>query len=110
MKQKISRALINIIEEKYKKSKNSFDEKLDVGQIIEISTKISEGEKERIQTYEGLIIAKKNKNNSQTITLRRTVEGIGLEQIFFVHSPKIQQIKKKENIKVRRSKLYFLRK
>jgi large subunit ribosomal protein L19 len=108
MKQKISKALVSIIDKQHKKVESEFEKSLNVGQIIEISTKVSEGEKERIQKYEGLIIAKKN--NSKTITLRRSVEGIGIEQIFFIHSPKIQQIKKKESIKIRRSKLYFLRK
>jgi large subunit ribosomal protein L19 len=107
-KQKISKALVSIIDKQHKKVESEFEKSLNVGQIIEISTKVSEGEKERIQKYEGLIIAKKN--NSKTITLRRSVEGIGIEQIFFIHSPKIQQIKKKESIKIRRSKLYFLRK
>lgn len=110
MEKKISTNLLQIIEEKHKKLDFSIEKNLMIGEIVEISYKIVEGDKERIQTYEGIIIAKNNKNLGKTITLRRTIQGIGVEQIFFLHSPKIQKIKKKDKIRVRRSKLYFLRK
>jgi large subunit ribosomal protein L19 len=110
MEKKVSTNLLQIIEEKHKKVDFSIDKNLMVGEIVEISYKIFEGDKERLQTYEGIIIAKKNKNLGKTITLRRTIQGIGVEQIFFLNSPKIQKIKKKDKIRVRRSKLYFLRK
>ena len=110
MEKNVSTSLLQIIEEKHKKLDFSIDKNLMVGEIVEISYKVFEGDKERLQTYEGIIIAKKNKNLGKTITLRRTIQGIGVEQIFFLNSPKIQKIKKKDKIRVRRSKLYFLRK
>ena len=97
---------IQKIEEKYI-SKNLPDIK--VGDVIQLSYKILEGDKERIQYFEGLIIAINNKNISKSFTLRRTVQGIGVEQIFFFNSPKIINIIKKQSSKIRRSKLYFLR-
>jgi large subunit ribosomal protein L19 len=110
MEKKISTSLLQIIEEKHRKLDFSIDKNLTVGEIVEVSYKVFEGDKERLQTYEGIIIAKNNKNLGKTITLRRTIQGIGVEQIFFLNSPKIQKIKKKDKIRVRRSKLYFLRK
>ncbi len=106
MSKKISSKFIKIIEENFQKPEPI---SLKIGEIIEISYKIVEGGKERIQKYEGILIAKNNKNLGKTITLRRTVQGIGVEQVFFLFSPRIQTIKKKEKISVRRAKLYFLR-
>lgn len=87
----------------------SFKEGLNVGDIVRIGYIIPEGDKERTQYYEGLIICKKNKGLGKTFTLRRTVQGIGVEQIFLVNSPKITSILKKQASKVRRAKLYFIR-
>ena len=84
-------------------------EKIRVGDIIRLSYIIPEGEKERIQSYEGLIIGIQNRGLGKSFTLRRLVQGIGVEQIFLAHSPKIISITKKQSSKVRRSKLYFLR-
>jgi large subunit ribosomal protein L19 len=83
---------------------------LSVGNIVQISYRIPEGEKERIQMYEGIIISKNNNNFNKTFTIRRFVDGIGLEQIFVFNSPKILKIVKKNSYKVRKAKLYFLRK
>ena len=94
------------IEENYS-SKNIPEIK--VGDVIQLSYKILEGDKERLQNFEGLVIAKNNKNLGKSFTLRRTVQGIGVEQIFFFNSPKIVSIIKKQSSKIRRSKLYFLR-
>ena len=80
-----------------------------MGDILRIGYNIPEGEKERIQYYEGLVIAKQNRGLGKTFTLRRSVQGIGIEQIFLVHSPKILSIVKKQSSKVRRAKLYFIR-
>ena len=87
----------------------SLKEGLNVGDIVRIGYIIPEGDKERTQYYEGLIICKKNKGLGKTFTLRRTVQGIGGEQIFFLNSPKITSILKKQASKVRRAKLYFIR-
>jgi large subunit ribosomal protein L19 len=101
-----SKNLIDIIENKFIK-KDIIN--LQVGDIIKIGYKIPEGEKERIQIYEGLIISKNNRSLGKSFTIRRTVQGIGVEQIFLLHSPKIISIIKKQSSKVRRAKLYFIR-
>jgi large subunit ribosomal protein L19 len=105
-----SKNLISIIEKKFLRT-DTFVQKneLKVGDVVKIGYKIPEGEKERIQFYEGLVISKNNKNLGKTFTLRRTVQGIGIEQIFLLHSPKITSIIKKQSSKVRRAKLYFIR-
>jgi len=82
---------------------------LSIGDNIRIGVKIIEGNKERIQFYEGTIIAKKNSSINTTITVRKILQGIGVERIFLIHSPKIDSIKILRSSKVRRSKLYYLR-
>lgn len=83
---------------------------LSVGNLISIDYKIFEGDKERIQNCEGLIISIKNKGLSKTIKIRRIVQGIGVEQTFFLYSSKILSISIKKRYKVRRSKLFFISK
>lgn len=100
------------VEKKISKEKeNNKNQKdiISVGDIIRIGYLIPEGNKERTQYYEGLIIAQKNRGLGKTVTLRRTVQNIGLEQVFFLNSPKIVSIIKKQSSKVRRAKLYFMR-
>jgi large subunit ribosomal protein L19 len=94
-KNNISKSLISIIENKFLR-KDLYDEKnsVNVGDIIKIGYKIPEGEKERIQFYEGLVISKQNRALGQSFTIRRNVQGIGIEQIFLAHSPKITSISK----------------
>ena len=82
---------------------------LKIGDSVKIGVKIIEGNKERVQFYEGTIIAKKNTSINTTITVRRIFQGIGVERIFLIHSPKIDSIKVLKSSKVRRSKLYYLR-
>jgi large subunit ribosomal protein L19 len=109
---KISMNLVEFVESKYLKVNQLRDiknEKIQVGDIIKVSYSIPEGNKERIQSYEGLIIAIQNRGLGKSFTLRRSVQGIGVEQIFLVNSPKISEITKKQSSKVRRSKLYFMR-
>nr|AYO28207.1 ribosomal protein L19 [Synura sphagnicola] len=107
--------LIRYVESNYLKKKKKSDNQLDfltlkVGDIIRIGYLIPEGEKERTQYYQGLIIAIKNRGIGKSLIIRRTVQGIGIEQIFILNSPKIVSILKKQSSKVRRSKLYFIRK
>lgn len=80
-----------------------------IGDNVKIGVKIIEGNRERIQFYEGIIIAKKNSSVNTTITVRKTLQGIGIERIFLLHSPKISSIEVLRSSKVRRSKLYYLR-
>ena len=82
---------------------------LKIGDNIKVGIKIIEGNKERIQFYEGTIITKKNVSVNTTITVRKTLQGVGLERIFLLHSPKVDSIKVLRSPKVRRSKLYYLR-
>ena len=82
---------------------------LKIGDSVQIGVKIKEGNKERIQFYEGTIIAKKNSLINKTITVRKILQGIGVERIFLIHSPKIDSIEVLRSSKVRRSKLYYLR-
>jgi large subunit ribosomal protein L19 len=87
----------------------SYENIVKPGAIIRIAYKIPEGEKERIQHYEGTVISKQNRSISKTFKIRRSVQGIGVEQTFLANSPKIVSIVLKQLSKVRRAKLYFLR-
>lgn len=82
---------------------------LNIGDSIKIGVKIIEGTKERVQFYEGTILAKKNRGLNKTITVRKIFQGIGVERIFLIHSPKIDSINILRSSKIRRSKLYYLR-
>ena len=88
--------------------KNDLPE-LKIGDNVKIGVKIIEGNKERIQYYEGTIIAKKNTSINTTITVRKVLQGIGIERVFLIHSPKIDSISILRSAKVRRAKLYYLR-
>jgi len=79
------------------------------GDGVKLGVKIIEGNKERIQFYEGTVIAKKNSSINTTITVRKVFQNIGVERIFLVHSPKVDSIQIIKSAKVRRSKLYYLR-
>ena len=96
-----------------KNLENNFTKKdlplLKIGDSVKIGVKIIEGNKERIQFYEGTIIAKKNSSINTTITVRKVLQGIGVERIFLIHSPKVDSITVLRSAKVRRSKLYYLR-
>ena len=83
---------------------------LKIGDSVKIGVKIIEGNKERVQFYEGTIIAKKNSSINTTITVRKILQGIGIERVFLLHSPKLDSITVLRSSKVRRSKLYYLRK
>ena len=80
-----------------------------VGDTVRVGVRISEGNKERVQPYEGVVIAKRHGGTNQTITVRRIFQGIGVERIFLVHSPQVASIKVERRGKVRRAKLFYLR-
>jgi len=104
--------LVKYVEAKYLNPVNiagSKNNTIEVGDIIRLGYLIPEGEKERTQYYEGLIISKSNRSLGKSFTLRRTVAGVGVEQIFLLNSPKIVSVTKKQSSKVRRAKLYFIR-
>jgi large subunit ribosomal protein L19 len=81
-----------------------------VGATVEVHQRILEGQKERIQVFTGDVIARKGAGVRETFTVRRLVQGEGVERVFLVHSPKIAKIVVKRRGKVRRAKLYYLRK
>ena len=83
---------------------------LRIGDNVKIGVKVIEGNKERVQFYEGTILAKKNSSINTTIIVRRIFQGVGIERVFLIHSPKIDSIQVLRSSKVRRSKLYYLRK
>ncbi len=82
---------------------------LRIGDTVRVHVKIKEGEKERIQVFEGVLIAKKHGGVRETITVRKTSSGYGVERIFPIHSPVVDKIEVKRHAKVRRAKLYYLR-
>ena len=82
---------------------------LNIGDTVKVHVKIKEGDRERIQVFEGTIIAKKHGGISETFTVRRVSHGCGVERVFPVHSPNIEKVELVRSGKVRRSKLYYLR-
>ena len=80
-----------------------------IGDTIRVDVKIREGERERIQAFEGTVIAKKGSGVAETFTVRRVSYGVGVERVFPLHSPNVAAIKVIRRGKVRRSKLYYLR-
>lgn len=80
-----------------------------IGDTIRVDVKIREGERERIQAFEGTVIAKRGSGVSETFTVRRVSYGVGVERVFPLHSPNVAGVKIIRYGKVRRSKLYYLR-
>ncbi|MGM9536910.1 MAG: 50S ribosomal protein L19 [Candidatus Onthomonas sp.] len=80
-----------------------------VGDTVRVHIKIKEGAKERIQTFEGTVIAKKHGGVNETFTVRRISYGVGVEKVFPVHSPLVEKVELVRKGKVRRAKLYYLR-
>lgn len=100
---------MNIIEQIEKENLKSSVPAFNVGDTVKVSFKVIEGTKERIQAFEGIVIAKKNSGIRETFTVRRLSYGIGVERTFPVHSPKVTDVKVVKRGKVRRAKLYYLR-
>ena len=101
-----NQSILNTVEKTY--LKNNLPN-IRVGDTIKLGVEIREGQKTRIQTYEGVVISQKNASLNHTITVRRVMQGIGIERCFPIHSPKIKSIEIKRSSKVRRAKLYYLR-
>ncbi len=82
---------------------------LNIGDTVKVHVKIKEGEKERIQIFEGTIIAKKHGGINETFTVRRLSHGCGVERVFPVHSPNVAKVEVVRAGRVRRAKLFYLR-
>ncbi len=80
-----------------------------VGDTVKVHVQIKEGEKSRIQVFEGTVIAKKHGGISETFTVRRVSHGCGIERVFPIHSPAVDKVEVIRHGKVRRAKLYYLR-
>lgn len=100
---------MNLLEKIAESSKKSALPEFNVGDTVKVDVKIKEGERERIQVFEGTVIAKKGSGISETFTVRKVSYGFGVERIFPMHSPSVQGVKVVRKGKVRRSKLYYLR-
>ena len=82
---------------------------IEIGDTVKVHVKIKEGDKFRIQIFEGTVIAKKHGGIAETFTVRRVVHGCGIERVFPVHSPVVSKVEVVRHGKVRRAKLYYLR-
>ena len=98
--------LMQAFTEKYKKAEPPV---VAVGDTVRVHLKVKEGNRERIQVFEGTVIAKKHGGIEETITVRRLSYGVGVEKVFPVHAPSIEKIELVRHGKVRRAKLYYLR-
>ena len=100
---------MNLIEKLDQQNMKAELPSMNVGDTVRVHVKIKEGSRERIQIFEGTIIAKKHGGVEQTITVRRLSYGVGVEKVFPVHSPNIVNVETVRRGKVRRAKLYYLR-
>ena len=82
---------------------------IEIGDTVKVSVKVKEGSKERIQVFEGTVIARRGSGVSETFTVRRLSYGVGVERVFPVHSPNVAGVQVVRHGRVRRSKLYYLR-
>nr|ARX95815.1 50S ribosomal protein L19 [Thorea hispida] len=108
---------MNLMNNNYEELKKSIDDihiklsipEINIGDTVRIGLLIQEGNKERVQYAEGVIIAKHKAGVNTTVTLRKIMQNIGVERIYLIHSPRIQSIIIIRKSKVRRAKLYYLR-
>ena len=100
---------LNLVNEITKEQMRSDLPELRPGQTVRVDVKIKEGEKERIQAYEGIVVKVQGSGIGQTFTVRKISSGVGVERTFPVHSPIIDKITVVRRGKVRRAKLYYLR-
>lgn len=98
-------SLLRAVEEAFKKDITDFN----VGDTVRISVKVVEGDKERIQPFDGIVIARRGGSTKETFTVRKISFGVGVERIFPLYSPSIDKIEVLKRGSVRRAKLYYLR-
>ncbi|MEK6797401.1 MAG: 50S ribosomal protein L19 [Planctomycetota bacterium] len=102
----MAQPLMELVEKAYLKSKSPT---FGIGDTVDVLTRIVEGEKERVQTFNGTVIARRGRGTNLSFTVRRIVGNEGVERTFLVHSPNVVDVKVKRHGRVRRAKLYFLR-
>ena len=100
---------MDLIKELNKETLANETPRVEIGDTVRVHVKVKEGPRERIQVFEGTVIAKRHGGIEETITVRRISYGIGVEKVFPVHSPSIDTIEVVRNGSVRRAKLYYLR-
>ena len=100
---------MDLIKELNKETLANETPRVQIGDTVRVHVKVKEGSRERIQVFEGTVIAKRHGGIEETITVRRISYGIGVEKVFPVHSPSIDTIEVVRNGSVRRAKLYYLR-
>ena len=98
--------IVEMIEKEYMKQEGP---QFEVGDTVKVYVKVVEGTRERLQAFEGIVIAKKNGGVRESFTVRRVSFGIGIERTFQLHSPRVDKIELVRHGKVRRAKLYYLR-
>jgi len=98
--------LIDIVEKPFLKAERP---EIPIGATVDVHTRIIEGDKERIQVFTGVVIARRGRGNSETVTVRRIVANEGVERIFMLHSPRVVKVEVRRLGKSRRAKLYYLR-
>ena len=98
--------LVKALSEQYVKAETPL---VEIGDTVRVSIKVKEGNRERIQAFDGTVIAKKHGGTNETITVRRISYNVGCEKVFPIHSPNIESITTLRRGKVRRAKLYYLR-
>ena len=101
--------MANIIDQLERESMKDSIPELAIGDTVKVTVKIKEGDKERLQAFEGVVIARKNGGIRETFTVRKISYGVGVEKTFPVHSPKIATIEVVRKGKPRRAKLYYVR-
>ena len=106
-KNKKTISISNLIEEFENEQLKKELPEIYVGDTVKVGVKITEGNKERVQPYEGVVIAKRHGGLNQTITVRRIFQGIGVERVFMLHSPQVASLKVERRGKVRRAKLFL---
>ena len=100
---------MDLIKELNKETLQNEVPSVQIGDTVRVHVKVKEGSRERIQVFEGTVIAKRHGGIEETITVRRISYGVGVEKVFPVHSPSIETIQVVRNGSVRRAKLYYLR-
>ena len=98
--------LMQVFTEQYKKAETPA---VEIGDTVRVHIKVKEGNRERIQVFEGTVIAKKHGGIEETFTVRRVSYGVGVEKVFPIHAPSIEKVETVRHGKVRRAKLYYLR-